>query len=79
VDRLLAGLIYRPEPYDPQEMAYLLPRLHAYQAVAEWALWRTTGSEELHNLILGFSERWRTLTEMLRTGWLLGLRVFVSY
>jgi len=78
-DTLLAGLIYRDDPYQPEQMEYLLPRLYAYQAAAEWALWETGGNKRILGLLLGFLERWRTLTGMLRTGWLVGLRVFVSY
>ena len=79
VETLLAGLIYRAEPYEEVEMAFLLPRLYAYLAAAEWALWDTQGNPKMQGLLLGFLDRWRTLLEMLRAGWLMGLRVFVSY
>ncbi len=79
VETLLAGLVYRDEPYGTQEMEFLLPRLYAYQAAAEWATWRTNGDVKTQGLFLGFLDRWHTLLGMLHTGWLMGLRMFVSY
>ena len=79
VQTLLAGLIYRDEPYENAEMEFLLPRLYAYQAAAEWSLWETHSRPQMQALLLGLLGRWRTLLDMLRTGWLMGLRVFVSY